>query len=86
MRNPFKSKDSKPLMLSFLWQKDDCSRVTGYFVEHRQQFTTKEVILSVDGITSPDDEPEDVFIDIGGTDKEGAVKILVKALVKLGGC
>jgi hypothetical protein len=49
MHNPFKSKDKKPVLLSFILQRDECSRLLGEFGEKHLENTSRLILIWQNG-------------------------------------
>jgi hypothetical protein len=49
MHNPFRSKDKKPVLLSFILQRDECSRLLGEFGEKHLDKCSKLILVWKNG-------------------------------------
>jgi hypothetical protein len=71
-------RDGGPLLLSLLWQRDECSRMVGRFAEKELPHKNKVIIVSIDGDV---DKPD---IEYAGCDSSSeAAGILMKAAHKV---
>lgn len=76
----FSGKDKKPLLVSFILQQDDCSRLLGEFGEKHLKECSKLILVWQNG----DEVVKVVHSD--SLDREGAARLLVKSTMLLEGC
>jgi hypothetical protein len=76
----FKGKDDKPLLVSFILQQDDCSRLLGEFGEKHLQECSKLVLAWQNG------SGQIKAIHSDSLSREDAALLLVKATMLMEGC
>ena len=64
MRNPFNSKDKKPVLLSFILQRDECSRLLGEFGEKHLDKCSKLILVWQNGATDINVQTSESLSDI----------------------